>query len=66
MTHDADETARLILMDLPERSFGRFARELRAYYPQASLTDLQAVWDKYMGRDNRVRPTHHLETGNPL
>lgn len=64
--YDMDETARLILMDLPSRSMVAFAGRLREYHPEASVLDLQAIWEKYMGMDGRRAPTHDLETGNRL
>ena len=63
---DFEDTARLVLMDLPRRSFGMYARELRAYDPNVSLVTLQAVWDRYMGRDGWVSPTHDLTTGEKI
>lgn len=61
-----EDTARLVLMDLSSRSGGAFVRETRDYHPEASLDDLQYIWEKYMGLDGRSQPTHDLQTGNRL
>lgn len=66
MTHGLDDTARLILLDLPVRSVAMFVRELRDYHPEVSLVDAGHLWDKYMGRDGRIFPTHDLVSGERL
>lgn len=63
---DIEETARLVLMDLPVRSLGAFLRELRDYHPNASVVTIQDLWDRYMGRAGYVLATHDLETGERL
>ncbi len=64
--YQIEETARLVLIDLPVRSVAMFVRETRDYHADAPLGDLQMIWTKYMGLDGRVSATHDLYTGNEL
>lgn len=67
---DHDETARLVLMQLVENenvSFMSFTKKMREHYTRAfPLATCKELYEKYIGFDGRVPPTHNLQTGEPL
>lgn len=64
---EADETARLILMEDPEIGLFNFKREVDANLErETSLREITDIWAKYRGFDGRTRPTHDYVTGRPL
>lgn len=70
-TDDFDDTVRLVLLELkatkPRISFIDFSRAIRdEHNGQVSVMELQASYQKYMGWDARVAPTHDMETGQAI
>jgi hypothetical protein len=65
-TIDHEDTARLILMDMPNPSFMDFVKQMREHYPNFDLHLSKDLYTKYMGFDGRQHPTHNLETGERL
>lgn len=67
--YDIEESARIVLMEMFERhirSMTWYVTRIRDVHPDAEILDLNELWDKYMGREGRVSPTHDLETGEML
>jgi len=64
---EIEESARLILMDNPSGPM-EFTKKLRNefYQTQISLEACMDLWGKYRGHDGRSKPTHDVETGEPL
>lgn len=66
-----EEIARLVLMELRDkgqRSLILFGRRWQAEQPNARITAevARSTWRKYMGFDNRVFPTHDIDSGERI
>ena len=62
---DLNDTARLVLMGTPSLGFRAFHLALKQE-AQVGLAESREIYERYMGWDGRVLPSHDLATGRPL
>lgn len=63
------ETGALILQEM-HKCYGddirllHFRHFFKEVHPEATVLQISKVWERYMGFDGRVAPTHDYRTGN--